>query len=278
MDFKEKEPVMVWVYESQRPKKKDMKRLEPFIKPSIRYIGLSPLQETSLFPNSLYVLADGKRWLFLVFPTHVSSVWIGNHFTFVLDEGDKKNACHFHSTFYDVVMTDESGTLWEEKHYKDYFPETIELPTDTLFNHPVHRRYKPFLMNWIQLPWIQLPWSQLPWSQLPWSQLPWSQLPWSQLPWKQEGGGLYKKRPLQEARPILSHQFASLWMERGFRRSYAIGIKLPTGGVQWSVRIWRKGKDLLRNETAFVFWTPTDNETAFQKALKNDILSKEPFI
>ena len=82
-------PALVWVYETRRPKKKDLGVLEPFIKPSIRYMGSSPLQDATLFPNGLYVLADGDKWLFLVFPTLVAEHGkVGNHFTFVLDTND----------------------------------------------------------------------------------------------------------------------------------------------------------------------------------------------
>jgi hypothetical protein len=52
------DPVLAIVYESKRPKKKDIDKLEPFIKPNIKYAGLCPIQDTVNYPNGLYLLME----------------------------------------------------------------------------------------------------------------------------------------------------------------------------------------------------------------------------
>lgn len=259
------DPVIAIVYEAQRPKKKDMTRLEPFIKPNIRFIGTSPLQDAALFPNGIFPLGDREKWLFLVFPTTVpgTTLPVANHFTFVLDKNDTKKPCHFHSTFY-IQPSLGNKTMpshWRDIHTNDYFPDAFSLPdtgtTDAILHQPVHEPYKPFLLDWMRLPWSQGVKKK------------------THEPRETHGGA--QGHPQQ--RPMVSQRFAMLWLERAFRRMVAFGMRdLYTGHIRWSVRFVRKGRRPMgRMEMAYVFTTPTEDERVFQDTLAQEVLRMEPF-
>lgn len=253
------DPVIALVYEAQRPKKKDMARLEPFVKPNIRFIGKSPLQNTELFPNGIIPLGDRDKWLFLVFPTTVpgTNTKVANHFTFVLDKNDTKKPCHFHSTFYtQPSLGITTPHFWMEVHTKDYFPDELTLPdagtTDAILHQPVHEPYKAFLLDWMRLPWSQ------------------------GVKKKNETHGGAQENP---QRPIVSQRFSTLWLERAYRCMVAFGMRdLYGGGIRWTVRFVRKGRrPTNRMEMAYVFTTPTEDERVFQETLAQEVLRTEPF-
>lgn len=104
-----------------------MTKLEPFVKPNIRYGGPSPVQKNQLFPKGLHILMDdnrkNKRWMFFVCPMEEENTkqLVGNHFTFCVGN----NGCHFHSTFY--IMPREIGK-WKEAREPDHFPLRLSLP------------------------------------------------------------------------------------------------------------------------------------------------------
>ena len=262
------DPVLAIVYESKRPKKKDIDKLEPFIKPNIKYAGLCPIQDTVNYPNGLYLLMEVepgiKKYMFAVFPTISecpSPTIVGNHLTFVIDINDTKTPCHFHSTYY---TCQKIGTVytWLDPHYKDYFPMTLELPkqgynevTESVIKHPINQQHKQTILDIMRYPWKSGT--------------------------SASGGGKSRKTQLltnthiYNANNIQSSAFSTLWLEREYRSMYAMGIVQENSeNIQWSVRLVRKGRD--RVQPAYVFVTQTADETLFQNTLANLILQNEP--
>lgn len=264
-----KDPVLAIVYESKRPKKKDINTLEPFVKPNIKYAGVSPIQDPVNYPNGLYLLMEAdpgaiqKKYIFVVFPTISecpTPTMVGNHHTFVLDTNDTNTPCHFHSSYY-TCQKIGSVYAWLDPHYKDYFSTTLELPkqgsnevTDAIIKHPINKQHKHTILDIMRYPW------------------------------KSGTSGGAKPRSASRAqasthiyvaRNIQSVAFSTLWLEREYRAMYAMGIvQQNTGNVQWSVRIVRKGRD--RVQLAYVFVTQSADETLFQTTLVQLILQNEP--
>lgn len=264
------DPVLAIVYESKRPKKKDINTLEPFIKPNIKYAGVSPIQDPVNYPNGLYLLMEAdpgaRKYVFVVFPTISecpTPTIVGNHLTFVLDTNDTNTPCHFHSTYYTCQKIGSVYT-WLDPHYKDYFSTTLELPkqgsnevTDAIIKNPINQQHKHTILDIMRYPWKS-----------------------------GTSGGAKLRSPtsasraqasthIYVARNIQSVAFSTLWLEREYRAMYAIGIvQQNTGNVQWSVRIVRKGRD--RVQLAYVFVTQSADETLFQTTLVQLILQNEP--
>jgi hypothetical protein len=199
----------------------------------------------------------GKRkYIFAVFPTRTDCpvpIIVANHFTFVVDEHDIKNPCHFHSTHYTCQKNGEVY-VWLDPHYKDHFPLNLELPkygsTDTIIHHVVNQQHKDAILDIMRHPWKS---SRL------------------------SGGSKRRREPnahAYAARPIQSNSFTRLWLERDYRGMYAFGIP-QGGGIQWSVRLLRKGRD--RVQQAYLFVTESDDEAIFQDVLADLILRYEPY-
>jgi hypothetical protein len=179
---------------------------------------------------------------------------VANHFTFVVDINDTKNPCHFHSTHY-TCQKNSDVYIWLDPHYKDHFPLNLELPkqgsTEAIIHHIVNKQHKKTILDIMRYPWKS---SRL------------------------SGGAKRRRRPAvhtYDAPPIQSNSFSTLWIERGYRRMYAFGLPLERGGIQWSVRLVRKGRD--RVHQAYVFITESDDEAMFQSTLAELILRLEPF-
>jgi hypothetical protein len=264
-----KDPILAIVYESKRPKKKDLNTLEPFIKPNIKYAGVSPIQDPVNYPNGLYLLMEAdsgkKKYMFAVFPTLSecpTPTIVGNHLTFVVDVNDTNTPCHFHSTYY-TCQKIGSVYAWLDPHYKDYFSTTLELPkqgsnevTDTIIKHPINQQHKHTILDIMRYPWK-------------------SGTSGGAKPRSASRAQTQANTHTYNARNIQSVAFSTLWLEREYRAMYAMGIvRENTGNVQWSVRLVRKGRD--RVQPAYVFVTQSADETLFQTTLVQLILQNEP--
>jgi hypothetical protein len=148
------------IYDAKKPSKKD-NNLEPFIKRNIVYVGESPVQDNTIFPNNLYLAYDdnktNQKWLYFIHPLHIicdnNDTILSDHLTFVLDPTDKEKSCHFHTTKYFCV----SGfTKWEytTKHTKDYIPDKISF-TNNDFSLLFQRNsdIKNIIVNIMKHPW-----------------------------------------------------------------------------------------------------------------------------
>jgi len=253
-------PIVAIVYESKRPKKKDTSILEPFVTRNLQCVGLSPLQNYTLFPNGLYVLYEKepshRKWMFFVFHTNEdcpSKTTVGNHFTFVIDQGDKIKPCHFHSTYYKCVKILEQYD-WLDAHYKDYFPLAVDLPrhglTEAIINSSQNQPIKSTVLDIMRYPWKEKTGSS---------------------------GGKPKKGDNEpDALPIRSQQFAALWLERGYKQIHAIGI-IKNNMTNWSVRIVRKGRSQISGQAYIFQLVSTASDVEFQNTLASIILQTEPF-
>jgi hypothetical protein len=241
------------VYESARPKKKDVGKVEPFLRPNIRYIGKAPTQDASLFPHGLFLLMEdepkSKKWVFAVFPTLVETTKVANHFTWCFDKADIRNPCHFHSTFYNYTRV---GMLneWTEIHKPDHFPAKVALPregTDTdIIRQRIHVPYKHALLDVMRWPWIHHEREPM------------------------AGGAKTRSRTSShlQARPISSPAFVELWDTHKLLRLFAFGIRRGNV-ITWSVALSRPGRrSPNRIEAAFVFdMAANATEAAFQQHL-----------
>jgi hypothetical protein len=149
------ETVYTVVYDSKKPNPKNLSSLEPFIKRNIIYVGESPVQDTTKYPNGLYLVYDGcdkKKWLYFVHPTEKlcgkQIVILADHLSFCYDKSDTKNACHFHSTVYECTTDETFG----QKHIKDFFPDTLILPDqeDTIITNPEHIEKRHVILDIIK--------------------------------------------------------------------------------------------------------------------------------
>lgn len=245
-------PVAVIVYEAMRPKKKDVGRLEPFVKPNIRYVCEFPFQDRAKFPDGVYMLMEAqpghRKWLFAVYPTwkecNGARVLLGDHMTWVVQPNDAQRPCHFHTMNYTCEVRPDGYYEWAVKHRPDHFALALELPrvgtVDAIIHSTWNQYYKGLALDIMRHPWLHgAPGSS---------------------------GGGRKARPT--ARPILSPAFSRLWQERGYRHMEAIGLRLGSaGGMSWAVSFLHSGERHDRLRTAHVFHTATEDEAAFQEAL-----------
>ncbi len=215
-----------------------------------------------LFPQGVGVLMEcnpgAKRWMFLVFPTLVrlkhTSVLVANHFSFVIEKSDKNKSCHFHSTIYSplaVPNNDANMQKWAREPTTDYFPSEMQLPrytcegTDAIIRKDGHKKYKPFLLDFLRHPWII----------------------------GQVGGSKRKPKPTVErlkARPIMSTAFADMWSDNWISRMVAVGVKTSAKTRQWSVSVMYHGERKISSipSLAYVFELPlAANEAEFQEAM-----------
>ena len=134
-------------------------KLEPFIKPHIKYVGKCPYQDKTIYPNTLFMVydenKDGRQNLYFVHPTHTQcadkSVVMANHLSFLYDKYDQKNHCHFHSTGYACINIG-STISYVFKHFPDHFPSELTFPDDqaTIIKRSEHQSIKPFLLKIIK--------------------------------------------------------------------------------------------------------------------------------
>jgi hypothetical protein len=249
------DPLLAIVYESKRPSKRDIGKLEPFVRPNIAFVGEAPIQDSELFPRGMYMLLEtepkDRKWMFLVYPTletcppnGTNKHLVANHFTFVLNHTDRTNPCHFHRTVYACAGPSGEDPSWVQQHIHDHFPATLHLSrtgtTDAIIHKPANQRFKNAILDIMRFPWT------------------------SSSPSSFVGG--VKKRVGVAHRPIQSAPFAILWLEEEFKELHAIGVRDATG-IQWSVSLVRKRKGRHPWKPAYVFRTATDNEAVFQDTL-----------
>lgn len=243
---------------------------EPFIKPNIEYVGISPVQDAELFPSGLYVLMgykgkdDWKKNMFFVFPTikecDGKRIIFADHFTFVVDPSDKENSMHFHKTAYYCVSS-IIGVEYKHDHVNDYFPTSLTLPRHGTVNNIIKLQqlqpYKEKLLDILRLPWTH-----------------------DDLPLPSSGGGKTSKASSMKIspRPILSKAFSDLWTRAEFVQMVAFGIQQTSGRYTWSVSFKRKGRVISnRLYPAYVFDTGTDDEMEFQNMLAELAKYEAPF-
>jgi len=256
--------IIAIVYESQKVKKpkKGEAILEPFIKRNIKYVGLSPVQDKSLFPNGVFLAYDhnlkNDRWLYFVFPTMITcgekSFLAANHFSFVHDHDHTNKECHFHRTDYNCVYDNIAKNVrYSVQHMDDYFPDKLQLNMRTATNDEMkilNRTYTPkqFVLKLIKHPWLY-----------------------------NTSGGTKKRNPLtQTARQITNMRFCELWDRIKFRSMTAFGIK-HQNEYHWSIHFKdrrRWGSDQLY--AAFYMTTKVndDHEEKLQELLADEITAE----
>lgn len=92
--------------------------------------------------------------------------------------------------------------------------------------------------------------------------------PWNYDRGLMDGGTSKSQDKPPPQRQILSPSFAELWRRAEFKEMHAFGIKDANGRITWSVRFKRKERE--RGDyayKAYVFETPSDDETHFQNTL-----------
>lgn len=244
------------IYDAKRPNKKNQTQVEPFIKRNIIYVGESPLQDYTLFPNGLYLLyddnGDTKKWLYFVYPTQKEcsagkTVMFADHLSFCQDKSDKKNPCHFHSTTYDCAADND----YTFRHVKDYFSDQLNEINDSstdIIKHPFHRQKRSCILSIMQLPWHQI----------------------------QVGSGNKKKRKESKPkhRPISNEKFCTFWNENRIKHTCMIGIR-NNDIIIFSIAIYKKGRTN-NNElyTSFVFQCHKDSdyESLLQEYLHQQVI------
>ncbi len=243
--------ITAFIYHTQKCSKKQT-HLESFIKSNIVYVGKSPLQDANAFPNGLYTIMDDNAkenmFLYFVYPQTKDcfgkSVTFADHFTFSFNKSDTRNGCHFHQTLY---ICAQNGPIQQyyTLHTKDNFPSTMVLPREgdlpSIMKKDALIYYKPSLLELMRHPWNHD---------------------------HSTSGGAKRRVSKPIARPIVSPAFAHLWTSAGFKAMHAFGIPNANGGVTWSVRFTRKGRE--RNGhayPAYIFHTLTHSELEFQNTL-----------
>lgn len=264
------------IYQSQKAKKTEVD-LEPFIKQNITYVGLSPIQNKTFFPNGLYTVMDDninkQQWMYFVYPmikkcdNSKTEVNFADHFTFCYNKSDKKKSCHFHNTFYNCVYNLQKYT-YTSVHRKDHFPDTLEIDIKTshsnsdkgktflikdtdIITKPAHEAVKPIILELMTVPWKDK--------------------------LSSNGGAKKKTTEKQKARKIISEDFSSLWKNIKIKEMFAFGIRNESNNkITWSVRFARSGREYQgRAYTAYVFETDTNDEKVFQEKLATLMESQE---
>lgn len=243
------------IYESKRPIKKESTKLEPFIKKNIIWVGLSPLQDDSLFPNKLYLAYDDnknkKQNLYFVFPkekrvSDTTNFLAADHFTFLMDTSDKIKPCHFHTTRY---MYDTG--MFFTGHVKDFMPDKLNFPDNIPDIFKKHQNEKPFLLELISFPWKQL----------------------------RQGGSRKQNKSAETARYISDNEaFCNKWQEERVKKAVVFGIK-RNDKICWTATIYKMGR--MREAygyAAMYFETPilpqeSDYEKEFQRRFLEDFVS-----
>ncbi len=243
-------------------KKKPNPLPEPFVKPHIEYVGISPIQDAELFPSGLYLLMgykrkdDLKKNMFFVFATvkecDEKRIIFADHFTFVVDPSDKENSMHFHETTYSCE-NHSTGLYYNHNRINDYFKTSLIIPrhgdVDDIIKHPKFQLHKPRLLDILRLPWRHDETASLT-----------------------SGGGKSSSSKASShkisPRPVLSTAFSELWTRAEFVQMVAFGIQQTSGRYTWSVSFKRKGRVISnRLYPAYVFETDTDDEVVFQNML-----------
>jgi hypothetical protein len=239
------------IYDAKKPSKKDLSKVEPFIKRNIIYVGESPVQDANIFPNNLYIAYDDnlsdKKWLYFIHPKHDicegNDTLFADHLSFVIDSTDKIKPCHFHTTKYYCV----SGfTKWEYKtdHVKDHIPDKLNLNDDFTELFKKNSGLKNLIENIMKFPW------------------------------QNNNGGTRRRNKTinsQTARNIMNQTFCSLWEEKKIQNITVFGFRLKDE-IIFSVKIITKGKLLnSRLYPAIIFKTKVFNEEEFQEYLANTI-------
>jgi hypothetical protein len=217
------EIVYAIIYDAKKPAKKLVGKVEPFIKRNIIYVGESPLQDKSLYPNDLYLVYDdnasGKQWLYFVYPTTKNAITFGNHLSFCYDKTDKNKPCHFHSTTYDCQGPND----FTYRNVKDYFPDKLQLPNDdrNIIKHPFHTQQRTFILDLMKCPWMPI-----------------------------KGGATLKKG--QTHRPILNTGFCEIWEEHKIKSMSAIGFRHGED-ITFSISIYKGRTANNRVYDAYIF-------------------------
>ena len=125
-------------------------------------------------------------------------------------------------------------------HVKNFMPDKLALPSDESSILGKHGKAKQLLLDIMQYPWKNA---------------------------RGGGGGRKRKTNIATARPIMNRRFSDMWMQRGFKRLRAFGIK-NGDAYHWSVCIIEKGR--IREGymySAFVFVTRVkdDHERILQE-------------
>lgn len=244
--------VICIVYKSKKSSK-DKTSWEPFIKRNIVYFGKTHVQQQQLFPNGLYtVIDDNKKHefnMFFVFPLYETfdhvQVPLANHFRFVFNDRASVNKTNFHLTTYFGRKLPSGNMQYLTNHVYNDYPAQLNLPRDGDAPKPFTKSeivyYKPALLDIIRYPWNHD---------------------------RKSGGGKQKSTIPSPRRHPLSPVFSQMWRRVGFREMTAIGLRQENGHIIWSVTFKRKGREY-ENEAyaAYVFDTPTDDETEFQERL-----------
>lgn len=265
-------PIYAIIYESKRPSNSKLGKLEPFVKPNMKWVGLSPIQDRTLFPEKLYTLMDDaeskRRWMFLVYPHEKrcidgSTEIFGDHLSFCIDHYDKKNPCHFHSTYY-TCNVNAGDTIYGDGGVPDYMPRGpaslkkdqnggILLGDKQVFTKHVAAR--DFLYEFIGYPWTSTASSG--------------------------GSGKNKTSSIKDVvRPISTDafhgEFCGKWLAKELKGMRAFGI-VRNDRVHWSVSVLFKGRRKLgRIYRGIHFITrvhpdPIEYERALWKAFCQDV-------
>lgn len=245
------EIVYAIIYDSKKPSKKDVGKVEPFIKRNIIYVGESPLQNDEFYPDGLYLVYDDnsnrKQWLYFVNPTNKEGTTFANHMSFCFDKSDKNKACHFHSTKYDCNGIDD----YTYRHVKDYFSDKLELPGDEvdILKQPFHRQQRTFILDLMKLPWLQV-----------------------------NGGGkrvvTNQKSKHEKHRPIKCTAFCDFWHNNSVKNMTAIGIR-HNNTITFSISVFVKGRTVnnrLYKSFVFTCKAEDDYEQLLQEFMSSHIL------
>lgn len=191
------------IYHSKRPSKKDLNKIEPFIKQNIVYVGESPLQNEQQFPNGVYLLyatkPDPKQWLYFVTPKKIQCLnsdqteVMANHLSFCYDKSDKNKACHFHNTEY-YCLKKGNNIEYRYDHHNDFFPDKLE-SLDNIIKNAANAHIRDFTIDLIQYPGKQ----------------------------KASGGGRKNKPDI--ARPITNNVFCQHWHTYKLKSITCFGVK-----------------------------------------------------
>lgn len=246
--------VLVIMYDSKKPSKKDAHMLEPFVKRNIKYVGKAPVQDKRLYPNGVFLVYDDnaskKKWLYFVYPTRENNNILANHFTFCHDISDKRKPCHFHSTLYTTVVSVE-GTRFRQDHEKDFMSDTLQFPEDEGAIFVKHPESKPFLLKTIQHPWKS----------------------------EQVGGGRKPSQIQTPAHHIRNGEFCRQWSEYGVKALMCFGIRVGNTYV-WNMHFEEKGRRPAATlRPAVRIETPVYQDAEmYETHIMSELSQKMPFI
>lgn len=197
--------------------------------------------------NGAHKTTNSKHWLFFVHPEEkqaANSTYVyGDHYTFCYDKGDQKTPIHFHSTTYAPLVQPANIIQHVTSHVKDFFTDDFDMSRDgdvvEIIKNPAHAGVRTLILRLMRRPWTVM-------------------------------SGAGKKRTNEariQARTKLSDAFCEAWSHHECRALFAFGIRQP-GGIVWSVRIVRKGREKANQMyEAYHFVTPTSDEREFQNRL-----------